>query len=185
MVGLKSYSSHLSNLILCLKSFRSRREGGTAVEFALVIWPLIMLILGTLEMALIILLSVTLENATSSAARKIRTGLTTQANSSANVFKQEICNGMGWLELTCMSDLVVDIKTYNNFSEVPTTDPIVSGALDVGSFSYTVGAGSTIQLVRAYYQWPLISPFLEGGLTKLSSGDVIVSSKIVFRNEPF
>lgn len=165
--------------------FASARSGAAAVEFALIAMPLMLMIFACLELALIILLSVTLDNATEVASRDIRTGITTSSNSTLTTFKQKICDNMGWLGATCMSDLRVDVKTYTSFAAVPTTDLVSGGAFDTASFTYTIGAGQSIQLVRAYYEWPLFTPFLEGGMTTLSNGNAIVSSKVVFKNEPF
>ncbi len=155
------------------------------MEFALVAGPLIFLICACIELALIILLSVTLDNATDLASRNIRTGLTTQANSTVTTFKQSICNNMGWLSGSCMANLYVDVQTYNSFALVPTTDLIKNGQFDTANFAYVIGTGSKIQMVRAYYDWPLITPFLDAGLSQLSNKDAVVSAKIVFRNEPF
>lgn len=172
-----------------LKTFLRRwlreRRGAAAVEFALVAGPLIFLLCTCIELSLIILLSVTLDNATDVASRDIRTGLTTQANSTATTFKQRICGKMGWLSGSCMTNLRVDVQTYNSFALVPTTDLIKNGQFDTANFAYNIGTGSKIQLVRAYYEWPLITPFLDAGLSKLSNKDAVVSTKVVFRNEPF
>jgi len=183
MWGRPSSPMKLSKTVC--KAFGADKRGAAALEFALVAAPLIMLICGCLELALIILLSVTLDNATDMTAREIRTGITTQANSTATSFKQEICSRMGWLGGSCMSQLMVDVQTYPTFANVPTTDLIANGKLQTSNFVYNIGVGAKIQMVRAYYDWPLITPFLDAGLSTLSNGDAVVSAKAVFRNEPF
>jgi Flp pilus assembly protein TadG len=170
---------------IAYKRFRDAKGGFAAVEFAMLALPLMLMIFGCLEMALIILLSVTLDNATDVASRNIRTGITTSANSDVTKFRNTICDNMGWLGATCMNDLKVDVKTYNSFADVPLTDLVSDGKFQTGSFGYDVGGSQAIQLVRVYYQWPLFTPFLEGGLTKLDSGDAVINTKVVFRNEPF
>lgn len=168
-----------------LAAFLRREDGAAAVEFALVIGPLILMIFACIELALVIILSVTLDNATEAAAREIRTGIMTGANSSVNTFRQKVCTNMGWLQAGCNASLRVDVKTYDSFSQVPTTDLIKDGEFDNTQFTYNIGAGSKIQMVRAYFQWPLFTPLLNGGLSTLSNGDAVVSAKVVFRNEPF
>ncbi len=160
-------------------------RAAAAVEFAMVAGPLIFLICACIELALIILLSVTLDNATDLASRDIRTGITTAGNSTVTTFKQSICNHMGWLSGSCMTNLHVDVETFSSFANVPTADLIKNGQFDTANFQYTVGTGSKIQLVRAYYEWPLITPFLNAGLSTLSNKNAVVSAKVVFRNEPF
>ncbi len=174
----------LAHRILRSRFFRNE-EGAAAVEFALVAGPLIFLICGCIELAMVILLSVTLDNATDVASRQIRTGVTTTANSSAVTFAKTICDNMGWLASSCAGSLHVDVTTYNNFGDVPTADLIKSGKFDTANFKYTIGGASKIQLVRAYYEWPLITPFLNAGLSTLSNKDAVITSKVVFRNEPF
>lgn len=165
--------------------FRRDRKGAAAVEFALVAGPLIFLICACIELAMVILLSVTLDNATDVASRRIRTGLSTAGNTTLDAFKQDICDSMGWLSGSCMGSLKVDVTTYNNFADVPTTDLIKNGDFDTANFKFTIGGSSKIQLVRAYYEWPLFTPLLNGGLSSLSNDSAVITSKVVFRNEPF
>ena len=160
-------------------------RGAAAVEFALVAGPLIFLICACIELAMVILLSVTLDNATEIAARNIRTGITTSANSTTTTFKQSICNNMGWLAGSCMTNLQVDVKTFDSFALVDMTPPIVNGKFVPTAFSYTIGAGTKIQLVSAYYEWTLLTPFLNAGLATLSNNDAVITARVVFRNEPF
>ena len=165
--------------------FARHDKGAAAVEFALVAAPLVFLICSCIELAMVVVLSVTLDNATDEAARQIRTGVTTAGNSSIDTFRQKVCDNMGWLSGSCMGSLHVDVQTFNNFSDVVKTDLIVNGKFDTTNFKYTIGTGSKIQLVRAYYEWPLFSPFLTASLSTLSNNDAVISSKVVFRNEPF
>ena len=92
---------------------------------------------------------------------------------------------MGWLSATCPSSLHIDVQTYDSFAAVPTTDLIVSGQFDTTNFKYLIGTGSKIQMVRAYYDWPMFTPLLQAGLKTLSNNDAVITAKVVFRNEPF
>ncbi|HWU50888.1 MAG TPA: TadE/TadG family type IV pilus assembly protein [Asticcacaulis sp.] len=159
-------------------------RGATAVEFALVVGPLIFMIMCCLELALVILVTVTLDNATDMASREIRTGEVTSASTAAD-FKQLICNNMSWLSGSCTASLEVDVRTFDSFALVDMTPPIQNGKFDASTFLYQVGGGSKIQLVRAYYEWPLFTPFLKPGLSTLANGDALITSTTVFRNEPF
>lgn len=161
------------------------KRGSAAVEFALVAGPLIFLICACVELALVFLVSVTLDNATDLASRDIRTGLTTNGNTSVQQFKQKICNQMSWLGGGCVSNLQVDVQTYSSFADLSAAPPpIKDGKYDAASFRYNIGAGTRVQMVRVYYEWPLISPILDGALAKIGN-NAIISAKAVFRNEPF
>ena len=162
------------------------KRGSAAVEFALVAGPLIFLICACVELALVFLVSVTLDNATELASRDIRTGLTTNGNTSVQQFKQKICNQMSWLGGSCASSLQVDVQTYSSFADLSTAPaPIEDGKYKAASFRYNIGAGTRVQMVRVYYEWPLITPILDGALSRLGNNNAVISAKAVFRNEPF
>jgi Flp pilus assembly protein TadG len=165
--------------------FGRDRKAAAAVEFALIAAPLIFMLCACIELGMVFLVDVTLDNATQAAARGIRTGTTTAANTSKAQFIAQICNNMGWLAASCPTSLTVDVQTYSTFSLVPLTDPVTNGKIDSTKIAYNIGTGSQIQEVRAYYDWPLFTPLLNGGLSTLSNGDALLSAKVIFRNEPF
>jgi Flp pilus assembly protein TadG len=162
------------------------KRGSAAVEFALVAGPLVLLICACIELALVFLVTVTLDNATDLASRDIRTGLTTQANTSVEQFKQKICDHMDWLGGNCVSNLQIDVQTYSSFAGLGAAlPPIENGKYQAGSFNYNIGAGTRIQMVRVYYEWPLITPFLDAAFSRLDNHNAVITAKAVFRNEPF
>jgi len=133
---------------------------------------------------MVFLVSTTLENATETVSRGIRVGTITAANTSPAQFVQDICNNMGWLASSCPSSLTVDVNVYSTFSAVTLAPPPVSAG-KLNSTNYNIGTGSQIQMVRAYYNWPLFTPLLSAGLSTLSNGDALLTTNDVFRNEPF
>ena len=167
------------------KRFFADRKAAAAVEFALIAAPLIFMICACIEVGMIFLVSVTLDNATDMAARGVRTGQTTGTNTTQTQFKQAICDNMGWLASSCMSSLTLDVQTYSSFALVPLTTPMSNGKLDTTNIGYNPGAGSQIQMVRVFYDWPLFTPLLNSSLSTLANGDALLTYKVVFRNEPF
>lgn len=159
------------------------RRGATAVEFALIAFPFFGLIMGCIELAIVLFAGVSLDLATAKVSRELRTGLATKATTSA-VFITKVCNEMAWLGSDCTSKLRVDARTFTNFKLVTQApDVIVDGKF--ANMQYTLGGSSQIQLVRVYYTWPMFSPLLKPGFGTLSGGETVLSSIIVFRNEPF
>ncbi|MEM9964654.1 MAG: TadE/TadG family type IV pilus assembly protein [Asticcacaulis sp.] len=167
-----------------IRGYGRDRKGATAVEFALIAGPLILMILACLELALVVLVSVSLENAVETSARKIRTdnmaGIT-----SAQTFREDICGRMDWLSGSCMDNLHVDVRTFTSFASAATPPALIVDGKLLDPMAYQVGNGGAIQLVRAYYTWDLLTPFLKGGLSSLESGQVALSTTAIFRNEPF
>jgi Flp pilus assembly protein TadG len=168
--------------------FRAER-GVTAVEFALVSVPMCVLIFGIIELAMVFLVTTTLDTATEAVSRQIRTGefQTSGANSKAN-FKTLVCANMSWLTAQCATDLTLDVRTFSTFNGMATTPPINPATFDPAAPGcFTPGQPTDIVLVRAYFQWNLFTPLLSAALENMGSGSGkrLIASTTAFRNEPF
>jgi Flp pilus assembly protein TadG len=180
-----------------IRSFRSwtrrflrHERGATAVEFALVATPFLALLLGIIELGLIFMGSVTLDNATQAAARKIRTGQVVSPTGAAakevsrGAFRDAVCNGMGWMKDDCTANLVVDVRTFTQFQNIAYDDPITNKTFNPGEVTFDTGGPSDIVLVRVYYPWKLYVPLMAGALEK-TPGKTLLTSITTFRNEPY
>ncbi|MDB5432557.1 MAG: pilus assembly protein [Caulobacter sp.] len=163
----------------------ARHEGGNIVEMALVSLPFITLLFGVLELGVIFMVQTTLENASYSVSRQIRTGELQTAGGTAATFKTAMCNEMGWLGATCATSLSVDVRTFTQFSNVTAPSPVTNGAVDPTKVTFTPGAAGDIVLVRCFYTWSLFTPVLSAGLQNLSGGKRMLTAAVTFRNEPF
>lgn len=168
-----------------LRRFVAARRGATAVEFALVAAPFLALMFGVLELGLVFMVSTTLDNATEAAARTIRTGQLQNGGGSGGTFKQAICDNMTWLGSSCSGKLTVDVRTFPKFADVAMSDPVTDGAVDASKTTFTPGNGEDIVVVRAYYEWTLITPMLNAGLANLGGTKRLIYSTVTFRNEPY
>ena len=164
-----------------------RAERGTAaVEMALVATPFFMLLFGIIEIAMIFMISSTLENGMDIAARTIRTGQFQSGNSAtAAAFKTSICNTFGWFQSDCTSHLSVDVRTYTTFAAVTAPQVVQNGVFNSAALTFTPGGPQDIVVVRAYYQWPLIAPMFNQALQQLNGGSALLTSTAAFRNEPY
>lgn len=162
----------------------SRADGGaTAIEFALVAIPFLMLIFAMIELGLVFLVSLLLENAIIDVGRTIRTGEVQTTGGTAASFKTAVCNKIGPIgSLSCDSALQLDVRTYSDYATSNTT----AGATSTvpSSMQFTPGTAGSIVLIRAYYTWPLITPLLQTGLQN-SSGRRIIYAATAFTNEPY
>ena len=162
-------------------------SGATAVEFALIATPFFFLIFGLMEISLIFILSTTLEFGLNEASRDIRTG-SFQNGSAPNVsaFRTSVCSNLFAL-LDC-SDLFFDVRAFTNFPSGPPPDPRnpTTGQINPGSLAFQPGAPSEIVLVRAYFEWDLITPVISLPLANTASGNSrLLEARIAFQNEPF
>jgi Flp pilus assembly protein TadG len=162
------------------------RKGATAIEFALISIPMMMLMLGVIELGLILLVSVTLETATEFTARDIRTGVFQMSGAnSKNDYKAKVCRNMSWLSGMCTTKLYVETQTFDTFNSAGASAPAEPSAFDPTKTCWSPGNPEDIVLVRTYFEWPIITPLLKPVFTDYGSGARLLSSARLFRNEPF
>jgi len=161
--------------------FARAERGATAVEFALVSIPFLMLVLAMIELGLVFLVSLTLENAIIDVGRTIRTGEIQNANGTPGGFKTAVCERMNWLGDRCGDALSIDVRTFSDFSSI--TAATADGTVPSPT-AWNPGAAGSIVLIRAYYAWPLVTPLMNTGVQS-ADGKRIIYAATAFMNEPF
>jgi Flp pilus assembly protein TadG len=166
----------------------ARAQGGAAVvEFALMSVPFFLLLFGIIELSLIFLLSTTMDNAASEVARTVRTGeLQLKGGATAQTFKTAICDTLGWLKGDCTKNLYVEVRTFDTFQlagQAPS--PVDNGQFKPDNFQFQLGQPGSIEVVRAYYKWPFITPMVGKAMHQLKDGSMVLMSTVTFRNEPY
>lgn len=180
----------LTKTARCRRTRRGAQDGATAVEFAMIAAPLFFMIFAILELALVFIVSTTLENAMNVASRRIRTGefqvdsTGMTADEVEAAFRESICENMSFMADHCQSNLSVDVRTLEQFNSNGAPSPIDGNTFDDEDLSVSPGGESARMLARAYYRWPLATPFLDEALAK-ADGKAVISSAAVFQNEPY
>jgi Flp pilus assembly protein TadG len=163
--------------------------GTSAIEFAIVAAPFLVLIFMMLQVGLIYLANGALENAVAQGARLIRTGEAQAQSFDAGRFKTEVCKYLT-APLTC-SRLNLDVRTFSSFGAADLTNPLDGGGNLKSAFSYQPGVGSQVVIVRAFYDWDLPTKFpkaisgIQVSLSNLKNGNLLLIATQAFRNEPF
>jgi Flp pilus assembly protein TadG len=174
--------------LAALRRFARARRGSTAVEFAIIALPFLVLLFGIVELGMVFLVSTTLQNATDAAARQIRTGefQTAGANTKTD-FKTLVCNNMTWLSAPCAGKLSIDVQTFDTFSSLSATGPTNAATFNPNTTCFTTGQPGDIVLVRAYYEWTIFTPLLNASLVNMGSGSGkrLINAATSFRNEPW
>jgi Flp pilus assembly protein TadG len=173
-----------------VRRFADARRGAVAVEFAFVAFPFILLLFGILELALVFIVTTTLESATESAARKVRTGeFQTGAAHAKKDFRDSVCARMSWLSTPCQSNLYVDVRTFaaNDFAGMSSSGGYNAATFNANQTCWANSEPSDIVLVRTFYQWNLFTPLLNGALQNMGAGTSkrMITSAVAFRNEPY
>ncbi len=149
-------------------------RGVAAIEFAMIALPLFIMIGGIMEMALVLLISISLEDAASDMARKIRIGTYVapgvSSSSSLTTFKSDLCADIKLVPTAaCMQQIQVDVRPLSNSFSSTATSPISGGSFSSTGLCFYSGMGGTPVLMRIYYLWPLLTPFLLNGLENVNS----------------
>lgn len=167
-----------------LRLFLKRREGATAVEFALIAAPFFFLLFAILEVTVVFFVNTSMEHATMEVARTIRTGEAQTAGQSSGDFLKAVCKEMNSL-IPCNGNVYIDVRTFKDFSNVKDNSPIKKGKLDSSSFQYDPGKAGDIILVRVFYTWQLNTPGITNVFANLNGNKRLIEASVAFRNEPF
>jgi Flp pilus assembly protein TadG len=181
-------------------------RASAAIEFALIAPVFFVLLLGIMEVGVMFYAQNTLQLATQTAARLIRTGAaqgtdyTTAArcsggaggtgsggayNDAGQWFKDQICCGISAI-MSC-SRLQVDVESYaNGFNNANFSNPLdANGNIKSGNSNYAPGNSCDVVLVRSFYTWPVITPVLSFFLVDMANESHLMVATSAFRNEPY
>lgn len=169
-----------------LKCFIQDRSAASALEFALVATPLVLLLLAVLQVSLVYFANFELEGATQQGARLIRTGQAQNKKFTDAEFKQEVCKHLT-APITC-SKLKLDVRSYPSFAGAggDLTDPLGDDGQLKSNFSYDPGVGGDVVVVRAFYPLDIGSVLPASiNLSNMEGGGRLLIATAAFRNEPF
>ncbi|MGH6956846.1 MAG: TadE/TadG family type IV pilus assembly protein [Caulobacteraceae bacterium] len=169
-----------------LRSLGGDERAATAVEFALLISPLLALIMGSLQIFLVFFAGQVLQSAAISAGRQLMTGADQQASMTQSQFQQSVCNAAPIL-FTC-TNIMVDVESAASYAALSTATPTVTydkkGNV-TNNWSYTPGGAGDIVILRVMYDWPVIGGPAALGLANQANGSHLLVATSVFKNEPY
>jgi Flp pilus assembly protein TadG len=175
--------------------WRRDESGFTAVEFALIAGPFLMLLFGIISICFYFFTNFTLENAVWQAARAIRTGQmqqgtgaykgTTTNEDKKKEFKKAVC-AKAPIFLDCNSKAVVIVQSNANFASITEPQCANNGnIISEASASFNAGGTSAVVLATVCYPWAFGGklPFFKFG--NLADGSVLLQASAAFRTEPY
>ena len=179
--------------------FRRSEDGAAAVEFAILAIPFFLLVFAIIETCLAFAAEQTLNYAVDKMGRQLRTGqLTFNTGESTDVteaeFRTLLCDEVSML-FTCGPDvddrLFVDLQTYSTFADIPTSYTITGGFIDDSDFDFNPGGTSTINVLRAFYTWEVITDLFRPYIANITAtGDsqanyFLIVATTAYRNEAY
>jgi Flp pilus assembly protein TadG len=167
------------------KLFQQNQSGATAVEFALISLPLMMLLVGVLELAMFYSRAMVLEGATAAAARVVRTGEAQKSANAQGLFEQTLCAQVEAV-MNC-DDLIYEVirPTTDNFATANNLAPSFDTNGNLVSGGFSAGDMSDVVVVRTAYRYHFATPFLGPILSGGASNTKLIMATITMRNEPY
>lgn len=193
------YRKYIGAAATPVRDLRQDEDGATAVEFALISMPFLMLLFGIMSVCLYFFTTLYIENAVWNASRDLRTGafegstgdyagLTTDAQRRAKL-KELICNRTP-SPSDCMSNIQVIVQGYAaGFGSIARpsckkADNTLVDTLGAEASSSTIGPDQPV-LVTGCYEWKFGGqlPFFKIG--NMAGGSFLIQASATFRTEPF
>lgn len=178
-----------------LRTWSKDQSGFTAVEFAVVALPFVMLLFGTIAVCLYFFTNFTMENAVWQASRAIRTGQFQQGQGSyagitsmedrKAAFKQALC-AKAPQYIDCNKAIILVQSNSGGFGSIAQPTCASNGTMiDQAEAGFDAGGASSVVLVTVCYPWSFGGrlPFL--GMSNLSDGSLLIQASVAFRTEPF
>ncbi|WP_244474704.1 MULTISPECIES: TadE/TadG family type IV pilus assembly protein [unclassified Rhizobium] len=182
------------------------REGSAAIEFAILSIPYFMIIFAILETFIAFAAEQLVTNAVNTLGRQIRTGqitygLNRSTDKTKEQFRQLFCDEVKILitcsatEVTTAAKLYIDARTFSTFAAIPTTIPRMTTAaysdINPATFAFTPGGPETINMLRAYYRWQVITDLVRPYITTIRPADgsmpsdFLIVATTAFKNEKY
>lgn len=181
-------------------------DGATAIEFAILAIPFTLLTFAIFETFVAFAAEEVLANGVENLSRQIRTGQITFGQGKTTdlteaEFRQAVCDQISVM-ITCSDTeaatpqrLYVDVRQYASFSAMPRAIPRVANSptadLDTTGFAFAPGGAKTINMVRIYYRWQIMTDFMRPYITNIRPADgslptdYLIISTATIQNEDY
>jgi Flp pilus assembly pilin Flp len=169
-----------------MRRLRRDDSGATAVEFAMVSVPFLMMLFGIIAVGLFFYTTFSLENAIETAARPIRTGEAQTTGMTRDQFKATVCTQLPPY-VDCDGKLRINVQSFNVGQAITPPACVNAGGNLVAPAStpYAPGAANQIMLVTACLQWSLAGELPYIRLGSMADGSALIQASTTFKIEPF
>lgn len=167
-----------------VKRWMRGEDAATAVEFALVAFPFIFLLVGIIELSIMFAAMSTLDAATNDAARLIRTGQVQQTNDDPQqMFEEVLCEKVGTF-LPCNA-IQYEVITMNGFSDFASYPASFDEDGNLESSGFNPGSVDDVVLIRAAFRYPLLTPLLAEAFSNGPNNTRLMITTVVLETEPY
>lgn len=167
-------------LLKSIKNFNRNDDGSMIIEFGVIGVPFFLLLFAVLEVSMVFFAEVNITHATGDTARKVRT-LQAEINT-IEAFKNDVCSQVVFIP-QCNSKLKVEVRVFDNFSTIDSTDPLDNNGDVKDNFIFDLGQPGSVITVRTFLEWDLFANLPDLGLGNMPNGNRLIEGFAVFRNE--
>jgi Flp pilus assembly protein TadG len=173
--------------------FLGDRRGSTALEFAFLAVPFALLVFAILESCISFAGQEVMANITDDVARRLRTGQDKAADMNEATLKTMICSRLEIMVAKDCPGLEVDLREYPTFADaakagfkIQDREPeIVLTGTDTATFKVSPGLAGSINMLRVFYKWPVMTDFMAKSMANLKDGKTLHFASVTWQNEPF
>ena len=167
-----------------LNRFVNKTDGSTAVEFALVSFPFIFLMIAIVELGLMFGSQSVLLGATNDAARLIRTGQVQQTTGDPELmFRDLLCDKADAL-INC-SNLQYEVVEMDSFSSFSDFEAQYDDDGNLISRGFIPGGVNSVNLIRVIYRYRLSTPLIGQYLSDGANNTKLLVATVVLQTEPY
>ncbi|CAH0339031.1 TadE/TadG family type IV pilus assembly protein [Rhizobium sp. CECT 9324] len=188
------------------KKLARSRDGAAAIEFAILSIPYFLIVFAIIETFVAFTAEQLITNAVNTLGRQLRTGeitynLSRDSDKDRSEFRTAFCDEISILiscsaeEIATPSKLYIDARTFATFAAIPDYIPRMSADahadLNPASFAFTPGGPTTINMLRAYYRWQVITDLIRPYITNIRPADgsmpsdFLIVATTAFQNENY
>lgn len=204
--GPKSTRLPERNLKRSWRRFSRSTDGAAAIEFAILSIPYFIIVFAILETFVAFAAEQSITNAVNTLGRQLRIGQISGTVGHVNYkteaqFRQLFCDEISIFikcsaaELTSKnSKLIIDARSFTSFAEIPKTIPRKSSSafadIDTASMKYAPGGPESINVLRAYYRWQVITDLVRPYITNIRKNgsmptDFLIVATTTFKSEKY
>lgn len=175
---------------------RKSEDGAATIEFALVSVPFFLVMFGIIEQGMYFLVHRLIDAGVYQIAREVKTGEIrggANGNYSEAQFRERLC-GKPIMKIFDCGKLVIDVRQIGQWDNPGPPPLLPDGSIDPTSVGFAPGGKSTVNVIRAYYDWPTVLDWEKYGKGIAGHTDINTMGKnghrrivgvAAFMNEPY
>lgn len=172
-----------------LRRFRRSKDGATAIEFAALAMPFLLLAFAILESCIGFAAQQAMANISDDVARQVRTGQPELKGITESALEDIVCNRLAIVTTNgCKTRLSIDLRSFTTFQAAAAAAPLKFTAdndIDTSEFAVSPGGSMTTNMIRMVYRWPVMVDFLRASMGNIKGNDTLFFATTTWLNEPF